>query len=346
MPKTVVGLFNSTSVAQTAVRELERAGFGKDHLRTISRARPFESAYAVDADEVTPDYFTRQGVPPDEAAFYVDGVGRGGSLVLAHIQDQDAAAAAEIMARHAPADFEPLPDVQPEPEPDRIETAPQPEPEGVVVEEHRTRTAEAPGEAEGEVRVETERVAEVEDVSGVGRTSAADEDVSREDVHLASSVTVAETPDVQAPAFEDDRYASADEGDYAETDVGEDDERDEEEADVGDELDEEELYADGAFDDVAWLDEPASDPGLTERLVAALLEDLRGRIARLEERANDQAERLARLEERAGRATERAEHAAELSAAKLETQLVERLTRLEALHRRGLPPEEADRPLT
>ena len=326
MPKTIVGLYDDHPTAEKAVRELEQAGFGPDHLRTSSRGGGSESRYAVDADKMTPDYLTRQGVPADEADFYVEGVRRGGSLVVAHVQDQDAVAAAEIMARHAPLDYESQPEAPPEPE--RIQEVP--EPEGVVVEEHSARVVEAPEQPGQEEVVETERVVEVADARETDVYGGAGGEDDGE-AHLVSSVTVAEATD--GPEFEDDLYLAADEGGYDE---------DEEEADVyegaGDEDD-----AEG----VAWLDlqDPAAD--LTETLVTALLDDLRERIARLERRADDQAERLARLEERAAFATERAENATALSAARLETQLIERLTRLEEHHRRGLPPEApGDRPTT
>lgn len=312
MPKTVVGLYNGAAAAQEAVRALEQAGFGKNHLRTTSRASGFESPYAVNVDEVTPDYLTRQGVPGEEAAFYIDGIRRGGSLVIAHIQDQDAVAAAEIMARHAPVDYEP--------HPDRTEEAPVPQPEGAVLEERRTHVVEAP-EQPSEEAVETERVVQVEDVRETGQTSfTGEEDAEEGDEPLLSSVTVAESTDVRPTDVEDDGYLFADEGAYQEADVYEDDE-------------------DDASDDVAWLDLQDDSGDLTERLVTALLDDLRERIARLEQRVDDQAERLARLEQRAEFATERAQNAASLSAAKLETQLIERLTRLEELHRHDRPPE-------
>ena len=326
MPKTIVGLYDDHATAEKAVRELEQAGFGPDHLRTSSRAGGSESRYAVDADKMTPDYLTRQGVPADEADFYVEGVRRGGSLVVAHVQDQDAVAAAEIMARHAPLDYESQPEAPPEPE--RVQEVP--EPEGVVVEEHSARVVEAPEQPGQEEVVETERVVEVADARETDVYEGAGSEDDDGEAHLVSSVTVAEATDVQAAEFEDDHYRSADEDDYDEDDLY---------GGAGDE--------DDASEGVAWLDLQDPAPDLTETLVTALLDDLRERIARLERRADDQAERLARLEERAAFATERAENATALSAARLETQLIERLTRLEERHHPGLPPEApGDRPIT
>ena len=107
MAKTLVGLYNDLTSAQDVVRELEEAGFGKDHLRTTSYDDDFKNSYGVDPARVDVAYLSRHGVPDDEAGFYADSVQQGGLLILAHVQDPDAEAAAEIMGRHAPVVYEP-----------------------------------------------------------------------------------------------------------------------------------------------------------------------------------------------------------------------------------------------
>ena len=106
MAKTVVGLYDDFATAKKVIGDLEKTGFGKDHLRTTSREKGFKSDYGVDAGKVDPDYLTRHGIPDEEADFYAEGVRRGGSLVITRVHDDDAQTAAEVMARHSPVQYE------------------------------------------------------------------------------------------------------------------------------------------------------------------------------------------------------------------------------------------------
>lgn len=107
MAKTIVGLYDDRTTAHRVVDDLEDRGFGEEHLRYASHEKGERSDYEVDANKgATPDALTGYGVPKDEANFYAEAVRRGGALVIARVHDQDAEAAADIMARHNPIPYE------------------------------------------------------------------------------------------------------------------------------------------------------------------------------------------------------------------------------------------------
>ncbi|MGI9175102.1 MAG: hypothetical protein ACR2GR_07275 [Rhodothermales bacterium] len=294
MPKTLVGLYNDLASAQQAVRELEEAGFGKDHLRTTSQDKDFENAYRVDAGRVDTAYLSRHGIPGDEAGFYADGIEQGGFLILAHVQDPDAEAAAQIMGRYAPVVYEPASEeLQPSVE------------------------SEAPLYATHGVAQETSATGEAVDADEETRpTTFVDASDTDETYHVAESVTVTDTDDDD----EEDTTTlfASDAASYDEDDDADD------RYDVVD-VETSSFSGVGQGDRVSYTE-------FVEKLatVSAQLAQLREEVARLRTRTEDQAERIIRLEQREDLLTERAQSAA----TQLETRLTERITRLEATQRR------------
>lgn len=106
MAKTIVGLYDHASTAQTVVGALEGAGFGEQHLRVFSHDGSMQSKYASQKNEMNPSYLTGRGVPDDEAQFYFEAVRRGGSLVVARVRDENADDVADVMEGHDPVRFE------------------------------------------------------------------------------------------------------------------------------------------------------------------------------------------------------------------------------------------------
>ena len=107
MAKTIVGLYDDRSTAYTVVSELEKIGFGNDHLRFASNESGDATDYDVDVQEgASPAALVRYGVADDEAKFYSEGVRRGGSLVVARVHDNDVDQAVDVMARHNPVRYE------------------------------------------------------------------------------------------------------------------------------------------------------------------------------------------------------------------------------------------------
>ncbi len=107
MASTIVGLYDDRTTAVRVLQELKQAGFTKDHLRLSSNETEPSSEFNVDVkNSATPDALTGYGVPQDEADFYAESVRRGGALIVARVREEDAEAVADIMARHAPVNYE------------------------------------------------------------------------------------------------------------------------------------------------------------------------------------------------------------------------------------------------
>ena len=106
MAKTIVGLYDDRATALSVAKDLENAGFGQDHLRMTSHEDGDATDYDFDVTEAKPAYFTRYGIPEEEANFYAEGARRGGAIVIARTHDGDAERAADIMAGHNPARYE------------------------------------------------------------------------------------------------------------------------------------------------------------------------------------------------------------------------------------------------
>jgi hypothetical protein len=95
MTKTVIGLFDSTTMAQQVMQDLEHHDFARAAMSLVTNTA---------AEDLT-SRLTAIGVPTDEARGYAEGVRRGEALVILEADD-DARAnqAVDIMERHrAPA---------------------------------------------------------------------------------------------------------------------------------------------------------------------------------------------------------------------------------------------------
>ena len=90
MANNVIGLFDNESVAQSVVDDLISSGFDRG---TINR-------YEGDHDGLE-DELEREGIPTDEASYYVNGLNEGGALVSVRAEEADTNRAVEIMNRYA-----------------------------------------------------------------------------------------------------------------------------------------------------------------------------------------------------------------------------------------------------
>lgn len=90
MANNVIGLFDNESVADQVVNDLKDAGFSSS---VINRH--------VAGSEGLHDELLREGIPDDEARYYVDGLSQGGALVSVHAEESETDTAVEIMNRYA-----------------------------------------------------------------------------------------------------------------------------------------------------------------------------------------------------------------------------------------------------
>lgn len=111
MPKTTVGLFKDPSEAQAVVSEIESLGFPKNEIRIVDEPKTFDvtgvmSFARLDYEVELRRELGRIGATKAEAEAYVDGLRKGGALVLATGLDGNVDAAAEVMNRHGAIDVE------------------------------------------------------------------------------------------------------------------------------------------------------------------------------------------------------------------------------------------------
>jgi hypothetical protein len=113
MSKTVVGLFENSSLADQVVHDLEASGFPRDDVRILSE--PMDMAVTRVMSTPHNDFqvslnrdLRKIGATDQEANAYVQGVRHGGVLVFASGPDGKIEAAAEIMNRHSPVEVEEL----------------------------------------------------------------------------------------------------------------------------------------------------------------------------------------------------------------------------------------------
>jgi uncharacterized protein (TIGR02271 family) len=95
MAKTVIGLFHDRREAQQVVQALVDDGFRREDIRTLT------SQEGASVGTLTAD-----GVPEAEAQAYVEGLRRGGALVLVDAADERADRAVAIMERAPAVDLE------------------------------------------------------------------------------------------------------------------------------------------------------------------------------------------------------------------------------------------------
>lgn len=107
MAKTIVGLYDEYTTARRVIDELEKIGFGKDHLRMGSHDAADRTDYDMDvAKDATPEALSSYGISDEESHFYAEGVRRGGALVVVRVHEKDVDKAVEIMVRHNPVRYE------------------------------------------------------------------------------------------------------------------------------------------------------------------------------------------------------------------------------------------------
>ena len=111
MPKTVVGLFENSSLVDEVVREIEALGFPRQEVRTVQEPVTFEvtgvmSFPRLDFEVELGRELTRIGATTAEAEVYVDGLRRGGALALATGSDEKVTAAADVMRLHGAVEIE------------------------------------------------------------------------------------------------------------------------------------------------------------------------------------------------------------------------------------------------
>jgi len=110
MPKTAVGLFKS-HVVDDVVREIETLGIPRNEVRIVGEPATFEvsglmSFARLEFEVELARELTRIGATTAEAQAYMDGLRRGGALVLATGSDEKVDRAAEIMNRHGAIEIE------------------------------------------------------------------------------------------------------------------------------------------------------------------------------------------------------------------------------------------------
>ena len=111
MPKTTVGLFEDPGIVESVVREIEGLGFPRNEVRVVDEPSTFEvtgvmSFKRLDFEVDLKRELTRIGATEAEARAYLDGLSRGGALVLATGADRQAEAAADIMNRYGAIEIE------------------------------------------------------------------------------------------------------------------------------------------------------------------------------------------------------------------------------------------------
>src|SRR5918998_899419 len=96
MAKNVVGLFENVGDAQSAIRDIESAGFGRGNVSLVQNASSQLSGT-----------FGQLGIPQDDASIYMQGIQSGGAMVIAQqLSDADADRVADIMDRHNIVDID------------------------------------------------------------------------------------------------------------------------------------------------------------------------------------------------------------------------------------------------
>ncbi len=105
MSKTAVGLFNRPDVAEQVVHALDAGAFPRDEIRVLGEPRDLPMASVTGTPRTDFEVGLNRelraiGASDQEANAYVQGVRRGGVLVLATGSDEEVDSAAAIMNRH------------------------------------------------------------------------------------------------------------------------------------------------------------------------------------------------------------------------------------------------------
>lgn len=113
MASTVVGLYDEHKVAEKVFRELQSSGISSDSLTMISHEQTDLSSWRAESGNWGRGQFGHDmvdrlmglSVPRDDAELYSEGVRRGGSLVVAHVDDRSVDRTTDIMNRYKPVDI-------------------------------------------------------------------------------------------------------------------------------------------------------------------------------------------------------------------------------------------------
>ena len=111
MPKTAVGLFESSGPVDDTVRDIEGLGFPRKDVRSLEEPANFDvtgvmSFPRLDFEVDVARELTRIGATKAEVQAYVEGLRRGGALVFATGSDEQVDAAADVMNRHGAVEVE------------------------------------------------------------------------------------------------------------------------------------------------------------------------------------------------------------------------------------------------
>ncbi|MDV3242587.1 MAG: general stress protein, partial [Methylocaldum sp.] len=114
MINTVVGLLDNRSEAEKVVHDLEREGFGRDHIHVMTSDVEYERELgaAGGAQKESGLRFVLSklglleerrheiGLPAEDIRYYSEGVRRGGLLVTVETDESHADRAAQILEEH------------------------------------------------------------------------------------------------------------------------------------------------------------------------------------------------------------------------------------------------------
>ncbi len=114
MGSTVVGLYDQKETAHKAHEAIKAAGIDAKDVHMVSHSDTDDKNWKAEDrnwhkggyGHDLPDNLSDLGVPEDEAMLYAEGVRRGGSLVVARVDDDKAQRLAEIMNTHRPVNLE------------------------------------------------------------------------------------------------------------------------------------------------------------------------------------------------------------------------------------------------
>jgi hypothetical protein len=101
---TVAELFDNDEVVQQVVSQLNRHRFGEGKVWVLNQAgigEIPESSEAKLAEEKTNKTLSELGIPPDTARFYIEGIKRGGQVVVVQASSERAAEARSILKQAA-----------------------------------------------------------------------------------------------------------------------------------------------------------------------------------------------------------------------------------------------------
>lgn len=101
MAKTVVGLYDTEAAAREAAHELEKNGFG-DLPIYVEAEGAADARFTHDGNGNLGEALREAGVPEDDATFYIEGVQRGGGLLILEAPDERAEDAVRLMNLHEP----------------------------------------------------------------------------------------------------------------------------------------------------------------------------------------------------------------------------------------------------